>query len=153
MAEIFFNIPEPKKVEGNEKYIVELQQKISNLEKILTAHDIPLPDLIEPTETAEDLPSISAKKLLLNEGTIQEYKSFLDRIQKYHRKLKTCINYNELGIWTMLPKTGMLTVGSVLKLGLCGLGPLSRVDILKGLSGRILPGKLTLLLGPPGSGL
>jgi ABC-type multidrug transport system ATPase subunit len=44
------------------------------------------------------------------------------------------------------------SLGNMMKNLLVGPGPKHRVDILNGITGRILSGKLTLVLGPPGSG-
>jgi ABC-type multidrug transport system fused ATPase/permease subunit len=103
------------------------QAYIEALEKLLIEHGIPLPD-----RTA----FIKLEKSGLRPRTVEGYVGLL----------------NEVGIWTMAPKQKIPTVGTALKGLFFGSGPKVRIDVLKGVSGRILPGKLTLLLGPPGSG-
>ena len=126
----------------------EYEKYIEEIENLLKVHNIPLPEGISPVENGKS----KDKPILMKDGTIDELRPLLDQIQKYHRKFRTFICYRDLGIWTMSPKSKIPTVGGALLKCLCGPGPLNRVDILKDLSGRILPGKLTLLLGPPGSG-
>lgn len=54
----------------------------------------------------------------------------------------------------IVPKTHIPTVGSTIKdLLLCGTSPTQRIDILTNLTGRIAPKKMTLVMGPPGSGI
>ncbi|CAM9211888.1 unnamed protein product [Ectocarpus fasciculatus] len=62
------------------------------------------------------------------------------------------VQYRDLSFWGMVPKTTIPTVGSTFKHMIFGSGPKHRTDILKGLTGRIRPGKMTLLMGPPGCG-
>jgi ABC-type multidrug transport system ATPase subunit len=52
----------------------------------------------------------------------------------------------------MVAKKAIPTVGTALKNFLLGSGPKERVDILKDLTGRIMPKTMTLLMGPPGCG-
>jgi hypothetical protein len=54
----------------------------------------------------------------------------------------------------IVPKTRIPTVGSTIRdLFLFGRRPKQRIDILKNLTGRIAPKKMTLVMGPPGCGL
>ena len=152
MAQAVFCIRAQRQVEqsltnkcrSNEEYITEL-------EALLKEHNISLPQRKVLIQHAKNDPAILGR--LLKEGKVEEYQALLDEIKKYFRTFRTYIGYRDLGIWTMLPKAEIPTVGGALYHCFCGKGALNRVDILKGLSGRIVPGKLTLLLGPPGSGL
>lgn len=58
-----------------------------------------------------------------------------------------------IGYWLDAPEASIPNVGSSFAKMFMGSGTRHRVDLLKGLTGRILPGKLTLVLGPPGSGM
>ena len=60
--------------------------------------------------------------------------------------------YQDLGFYTKVTEKDFATVGSTFKRLICGSGPKHRVDIVKNLTGRIQRGKLTLVMGPPGSG-
>jgi hypothetical protein len=74
------------------------------------------------------------------------------RLKDLVRPLHVTVRYKNLNLWTMAPEPSIPTVASSL-LGMVGVGEKKRrVDILKNVSGRIAPFKMTLLLGPPGSG-
>ncbi|KAJ1423367.1 P-loop containing nucleoside triphosphate hydrolase protein, partial [Ochromonadaceae sp. CCMP2298] len=62
------------------------------------------------------------------------------------------VQFRDLTYWTSAPEKRIPTVGSTLKKMLLGAGPKHRVDILKGLTGRLQPCTMTLLMGPPGCG-
>ena len=138
-----------EKCKENEIRIQELRTLVLTLENKLKENGIPLP---EQTAFIERLSSDNRIARLLLDGTYEELKKYAEDMEKLCRKFTCKVTYRDLGIWTMSPKAEIETVASSLLTCLCGTGPLNRVDILKGLSGRILPGKLTLLLGPPGSG-
>ena len=138
-----------EKCRENEITIQELRKLVQTLENVLQQHGIPLP---EQKAFVERLSSDNRFARLLQEGTYEELKKYAEDMEKLCRKFTCKVTYRDLDIWTMSPKAEIETVASSLWTCFCGPGPLNRVDILKGLSGRILPGKLTLLLGPPGSG-
>lgn len=62
------------------------------------------------------------------------------------------IVYENVSFYTMVPdEKKIATVGSTIMKLFCGSGPKHRVDIVKNLSGRIQRGKMTLVMGPPGT--
>eukprot|EP01034_Spumella_vulgaris_P003714 gene3714-4760_t len=52
----------------------------------------------------------------------------------------------------MVPKKKIPTVGSSFVSMIAGSGKKSRVNIIHDLTGRILPKRMTLVMGPPGCG-
>jgi ABC-type uncharacterized transport system fused permease/ATPase subunit len=90
---------------------------------------------------------------ILEDAGHDQIKDMLSRIEPFHRKFEVQVAFKDMGYWVDAAETKIPTVGNALKdmfFGRCK--ETHRVDILKGISGRILSGKLTLVLGPPGSG-
>jgi ABC-type glutathione transport system ATPase component len=83
----------------------------------------------------------------------EELEKLFQRLKSLSREFEVNIQYKDLGYWTEVPENSKLTtIASTLKEMVLGAGPKTRVDILKSATGRILQGKMTLVLGPPGSG-
>lgn len=78
--------------------------------------------------------------------------SALEKLKELHKPFHVTIDFKDLSLWAMAPKEKIETVGTAILQMFMGSGPKHRVDILKGLTGRISPYRLTLLLGPPGAG-
>jgi hypothetical protein len=145
----------------NSKYIEEL-------EKLLEQYNIIIPNEIIEKYKGNDTQDIkknsdgtilsssvssSSKKLLLLQDTKEStLTSFLKNIQKHRQTFKIQIEYKDLSYWNLIPKKNITTVGSIFKNILCGSEPKHNFFILKNLTGRIAPNKLTLLMGPPGCG-
>lgn len=125
------------------------EQYIKELEKLLSDNGIPLPERKQII-----LRAMSDKKFtyVLEQGSFDELVKLFENFKDLTRRFNITVSFRNLGVWTMMAKGGIATVGSTLMKLLCGPGKLRRVDILKGISGRILPGKFTLVLGPPGAG-
>ena len=88
-------------------------------------------------------------------GTIEEIEGLLDKYQDYVRPIDILIEYHNLTMSTYINENAEVnSVGSILKsvLYFWQTQEPTKIDILSELTGRILPGKMTLLLGPPGSG-
>jgi shikimate kinase len=132
---------------------LEIQAYNEQLEALLRAHNIPLPKKEEATnvinfENSEKSNSIG----LLKDANEQEIKHLLEKVKKLYNNFTVTVTFRDLGFWKMVHEDKITTVGSTIKSWFCGSGPKHRVDILKGITGRLKPGCLTLLLGPPGSG-
>lgn len=78
--------------------------------------------------------------------------SAFGKVKELQKPFHVTIDFKDLSLWTMAPKENIQTVGTAILQLFMGSGPKHRVDILKGLTGRISPYKMTLLLGPPGAG-
>lgn len=157
LASSIYSIRASRKVEENLiNKCIEYEHYIKELENLLIAQGIPLP---EKNSVADRTTSLLAHPLTVDAsqdeislGGIDELQIILNKFEKHRLNFPVNISYCDLNIWTVMPKAEIATVGSTLKNCVCGPGKLRRVDILKGISGRIPSGKVTLLLGPPGSG-
>lgn len=140
----------------NSKYIEEL-------EKLLEQYNIIIPyEIIEKYKgndsqdiknNADGTTLSSSRKLLFLQDTKEStLTSFLKNIQNHRQTFKIQIEYNDLSYWNLIPKKNITTVGSIFRNILCGSEPKHKFFILKNLTGRIAPNKLTLLMGPPGCG-
>eukprot|EP01038_Epipyxis_sp_PR26KG_P004915 gene4915-6878_t len=149
-------------INSNQKIVADLISRLSKnkayideLEAILKEHNIPLPDTtsrrlddLKQNEKSEATPAVG----IMKEGNEEEMLAVLAKVKALHRRFYVTIKFNNLGYYTMAPKQVIPTVGNEIKTLVCGAGPKYRVDILKGITGQIQPKRLTLLLGPPGSG-
>lgn len=123
------------------------QLYIAELEKALRSHGLELPilhELIAATQVQESR--------LMKDGSLAALESSLRKIQDHNKMHEVYVQYRDLTFWNMVPKKTIPTVGSAVRNFLFGSGPKQRVDIIKGLTGRILPKTMTLLMGPPGCG-
>ncbi len=139
-----------KKLEADLKQkCIEKDNYIKELEEILKAHGIEIPE----REHAVVESPIST--LVFKEGKIEEIKNLVEIQKKLIRDLDIRIEFHDLTFSTMVEKESTIqTVGSLLMslLFFWNCPQKKRVDIISNLSGRILPRKMTLLIGPPGSG-
>jgi energy-coupling factor transporter ATP-binding protein EcfA2 len=127
---------------------------VEELEALLKEHSIPLPPPPEGMRLKKATLSAVTKHGIgiMKTGGIEELKVLMSRVSQFHRNVPIAITYRDINYWTMAPETQIATVGNSLYRMFCGSGPKHRVDILKGLTGRVLPTQKVLLLGPPGCG-
>lgn len=121
---------------------------IAELEKILKSHGIEVPkdilgDIIHKRDPADRI---------MKDGSLTALASSLSRIEDHNKMHEVNIQFRDLTFWNNLPAKTIPTVGSAVKKFFLGDGTKHRVDIIKGLTGRILPKTMTLLMGPPGCG-
>jgi ABC-type multidrug transport system ATPase subunit len=89
----------------------------------------------------------------MKDGSNEALEAVLSNMEKLTTNYPVKVQYKDLGYFTYTPnRVSVPTVGNTLKNMIFGSGPRHRLDILKGATGRILPGRFTLILGPPGSG-
>jgi SpoVK/Ycf46/Vps4 family AAA+-type ATPase len=127
---------------------------IAALEKLLSERGIPLPDrsAFISAVLSSDPSKRSGYIGLLKTASMEELHALLEKVKKLRRKFAVTVKFKDFGVWTLSSKKVIPTVGTALKRLILGAGHRERSDILKGLTGRIAPQKLTLLLGPPGCG-
>jgi hypothetical protein len=89
---------------------------------------------------------------IMKDGSLAALQNSLTKIQDHNKMHEVSIQYRDLTFWNTVPKKTIPTVGSAIKGFLLGSGPKHRVDVIQGLTGRILPKTMTLLMGPPGCG-
>lgn len=124
---------------------------IEQLERLLLENHISIPELILPNKLVDR--QLSHDSGIMADGTLSSLEKSVNRIKDYSSQYEINIQYRNLTFWNSVPEERISTVGSSLRSFLfCGSGTKHRVDIIKDLTGRILPGKMTLLMGPPGCG-
>ncbi len=89
---------------------------------------------------------------IMEDGSLNALATSLAVIREQYKMHEVSVQYRNLTFWNNVPKKSIPTVGSAVKNLLFGGGPKERVDIVKDLTGRIMPKTMTLLMGPPGCG-
>jgi len=125
---------------------------IAELERMLGEAGIE----IAPEVQAKLEPPQQQKKLqvgrLMPDGSLTALQKSLSSIKEQYKTHEVSVQFHDLTYWNMVPKRVIPTVGTALKNFVFGSGPKQRVDIIKNLTGRIMPKTMTLLMGPPGCG-
>ena len=150
-----FNMKANKKIYQNLVHQSERdRQYIAALEALLRERGIEVPATtdIETGFTRSRKYSQSAALELLPDAEYETLRQNFAAVAKLVRMDDVEVQYRDLSFWGMVPKTTIPTVGSTFKHMIFGSGPKHRTDILKGLTGRIRPRKMTLVMGPPGCG-
>ncbi len=130
---------------------IEKDNYIKKLEVLLRENGIDLPASDHPINPA----LYDIVDNLMKDGTLEEFESMLERNKNLMRNTDIAVEFYNLNYSAKVPKEKVFpTVGSVLYYLLTMWLPrdLETVHILADATGRILPRKMTLLLGPPGSG-
>lgn len=127
---------------------------VEELEALLREHNIPLPEPPSIKKRKQPALALATKHGLgiMRGGGTEELRALMDNVHKFHRLFPIAITYRDINYHIMAPETKISTVGNSLYSMFCGSGPKHRVDILKGLTGRFLPNRMVLVLGPPGCG-
>jgi hypothetical protein len=130
---------------------------IKALEDVLREHNIELPSKASEIDMLTPAKSFREKQeeegVLMKDGSIAALHKVLDKVKDFHDTLEVHVQFKNLSYFCMAPEAQIPTVGSTLKKMIMGSGPKQRIDILKDLTGRILQGKMTLIMGPPGCGM
>lgn len=139
---------------------IEKDKYIEKLEQLLQEHHIELPILNDPLASAAVSPTMRASfsmKTLLASGNIEEISATLERNKTLVRKIHFPIEYYDLTYSTTVTSKNpsIESVSSLVNSIVCFCQSKKEkkvVDILAQVTGRIQPGKMTLLMGPPASG-
>ncbi|RYH32064.1 hypothetical protein EON65_01230 [archaeon] len=137
-----------QKCQEKDNYIRQLQETVRNL-----GGEVPTPLSLMARMLSYN--SASAN-IIIEDGNIQELEELLKNQKTLLRETDISIEYHNLAYCTDVEANPKIpTVGTMI-MSMFGslLEPkdIKRVEILAGVTGRILPGKMTLLIGPPGSG-
>lgn len=94
---------------------------------------------------------------LLQQGTAEELQIIIDRQKPYLRDNDFSVEFYDLTMSTEIPaEREIYSVSTILSSIFCFWNafnkPKREIHIISKLTGRILPRKMTLLIGPPGSG-
>eukprot|EP00596_Hydrurales_sp_CCMP1899_P009612 CAMPEP_0119038002 /NCGR_PEP_ID=MMETSP1177-20130426/6649_1 /TAXON_ID=2985 /ORGANISM="Ochromonas sp, Strain CCMP1899" /LENGTH=1597 /DNA_ID=CAMNT_0006999999 /DNA_START=48 /DNA_END=4838 /DNA_ORIENTATION=+ len=132
---------------------------IDNLEAIMREKGLDIPPRrirkkisqgsIKPSRSIADFDRTIG---IIDDGGYDKVKQMLSKVETLHRKYDVQMAFKDLSFWVMTADAIIPTVGNMMKNLIVGSGKKHKVNILKGITGRILSGKLTLVIGPPGSG-
>ena len=89
---------------------------------------------------------------LMADGSLEALAKSVELITEHTHHYEIQVQYRNLTFWNNLPELTIPTVGSSLKSMFVGGGKKRRMDIINDLTGRILPKRMTLVMGPPGCG-
>lgn len=130
---------------------IEKDHYIKTLEEILKSNGIELP----PSQLVVNPPMYEALDNLMKHGSLEELENLVHKNMELLRNMDHSIEFYNLSYSTTVPKNKSIpTLGSMLMSMLTFWLPQERetIDILADATGRIMPRKMTLLIGPPGSG-
>ena len=123
---------------------------ISDLEMFVMENGLTVPAEFKDRHEKKTAPAAVA--LLMEDGSLDSLAKTFERIKPHAMIYEVKVQYRNLTFWNDMPKKTIPTVGSAFKGLLMGSGKKERVNIIKDLTGRILPGRMTLVMGPPGCG-
>ncbi len=124
---------------------------IGELEKVIHDHNIEMPEIVHDKNIQHTRERANTDRIMAD-GSLASLGKVISRAQEHVHKFSIHVQYRNLTFWNDLPKKTIETVGSSLKGMFCGGGKKERVDIIKDLTGKILPKRMTLVMGPPGCG-
>lgn len=129
-------------IERDKVYIAELERIIHNA------------GIEIPNEATAALAAVQPHHVarMMQDGSLASLADSLKMIQDHNKMHEVNIQYRNLTFWNTVPKKTIPTVGSAVKNFFIGSGPKERVNVIKDLTGRIMPKTMTLLMGPPGCG-
>jgi len=143
---------------ANQKIHRELTQQhekdrhyISDLEMFVMENGLQVPDEIKKKREHHSA-FVNEKEGVMKDGSLESLAKTFEQFKPHAMNYEIKVQYRNLTFWNNMPKHSIPTVGSSFKGLLMGPGKKERVDIIKDLSGRILPGRMTLVMGPPGCG-
>ena len=134
--------------EQDRLYIAELEKSLQSLGAPIPKKVVPQSDII----AEETKSSSSSNEVSMKDGSLGSLTKSVNKIMKNAHAHEINVQFRNLTFWSSVPQTTIATVGSAVKSIAFGGGPKHRVNILKELTGRILPKTMTLLMGPPGCG-
>ena len=126
---------------------------IVGLEKLLHEQGVEIPEELRELKTKLEGKDIGEQHdKYLEDGSLDALAKSVERITQHTHRYEVLVQYRNLTFWNNLPKKKISTVASSLKGMFLGSGKKQRVNIINDLSGRILPKRMTLVMGPPGCG-
>lgn len=134
------------------KRCIDKDKYIEQLEHLIQEHGIELPPHDHSVINNTILGAVALR--VLQDGNIEEIHQVLENAKKLSRSLDIEIEFHNLTFRTIVSERRINTVASMLQNLLCFWrgSEKKEIDILADATSRILPRKMTLLIGPPGSG-
>lgn len=123
---------------------------IADLEMFVMENGLRIPDDLKKKGEVRHV--IGEKEAVMQDGSLDALAKSMARVKPHSLNYEIKVQYRNLTFWNNMPKRTIPTVGSAVKELFLGSGKKERVDIVKNLTGRILPGRMTLVVGPPGCG-
>ena len=150
-----FNIKANRKIQR--EFVAQHEKDrayIAELENLLREKNIDLPDVISDMKKHLDEKETTVKHVagLMADGSLDALAKSVDLITQHTHHYEIQVQYRNLTFWNNLPKKEIPTVWSSVRKMLVGGGKKHRVNIINDLTGRILPKRMTLVMGPPGCG-
>jgi ABC-type glutathione transport system ATPase component len=129
---------------------------ISDLENLLIERGIEIPEDIHEHKKHAEARKIMGRGRkvsgLMEDGSFSALSKAVERTAEHAHRYEIHVQYRNLTFWNMVAKKHIPTVGSSLLGMVMGSGKKYRVNIINDLTGRILPKRMTLVMGPPGCG-
>ena len=132
----------------------EQAEYIARLEELLKEHEINLPPKPQHVSVAGKAPQTRQNQL--ENASEAEIRRLVEHLRQYMRPMDIALEYTHLSYTVRVPRTREIpSVSSLLRSVLFfwrACEEKQDVRILSDVTGRIKPRKMTLLIGPPGSG-
>ena len=129
------------------------QHYIRELEKLLLERGIQIPDeLHELKKNLEHNVSAENHDRFMKDGSLDALAKSVGRITEHTHRYEIQVQYRNLTFWNNLAKKKIPSIAASFKSMFLGSGKKHRVNIINDLTGRILPKRMTLVMGPPGCG-
>ena len=148
----------------HEKIAKDLKQKciekdfyIRQLEEMLQEHGLQLPAIVNSLSSAAVSPTLRASlgQIVLDSGGIEEIINLIQEQKKLVRNFNFAVEFYDLTLTTKVNKQREIaSISTILSSLFCFWQRKEKeeIEILAHATGRIAPAKMTLLIGPPGSG-
>jgi hypothetical protein len=151
-----FNVKANKKI--HQEFVSQQAQYrtyIAELENILREKNIEIPEFVHgfKKQIEQNLATRGRKASgLMSDGSLAALTKSVEKFEEHAHRYEIQVQYRNLTFWSMVAPNKIPTVGSQFLSMFLGSGKKHRVNIINDLTGRILPKRMTLVMGPPGCG-
>lgn len=129
---------------------------IAELEKLLTEKGIEIPEFVHEFKKQTEATAMSGRDRkvsgLMEDGSLDALTKAVERTAEHAHRYEIHVQFRNLTFWNNMAKKRIPTVGRSVVSMFLGSGKKNRVNIINDLTGRILPKRMTLVMGPPGCG-
>ena len=150
-----FNLKANRRIQ--KEFIAQHEQDrayIVGLEELLNEKGVEIPETLHELKKKVERRQVTVHRVnaLMADGSLDALAKSTELIMQHTHRYEIAVQYRKLTFWNELPKLTIQTVGSTIA-GIFGAGgKKERVNIINDLTGRILPKRMTLVMGPPGCG-
>jgi hypothetical protein len=129
------------------------REHIVELENILREKGLEVPEFVHDFKKVKNVTGRDRKVSgLMEDGSLPALSRSVERVAEHAHRYEIHVQYRNLTFWNLVSKKKIPTVGSSFLSLIAGSGKKHRVNIINDLTGRILPKRMTLVMGPPGCG-